>query len=213
MEPSTPNAELETQSYLDTSDALQSGIDSVLSSLDSSNCDSSDDESSDHVNKGQMEEGEIGEEDLWQIQVVAIDHGLAFPYKHPDRVRTYPFGWLWLEKEFLETPIEKEMSERLLRLLKRPSWWRETERILAELFVQSKEYHSIVERRRHERWFKGQISVMKGQAWTLRRWLSEGQPGGIVGLCERRPVVVPRNKRVERGRKRWVKARPMFTCC
>ena len=31
------------------------------------------------------------------IKIAAIDNGLAFPYKHPDQWRTYPYSWSWLE--------------------------------------------------------------------------------------------------------------------
>ncbi|ORZ37800.1 phosphatidylinositol 3 and 4-kinase-domain-containing protein [Catenaria anguillulae PL171] len=31
-----------------------------------------------------------------RIQVAAIDHGLAFPFKHPDKWRSYPYGWLYM---------------------------------------------------------------------------------------------------------------------
>ncbi len=43
-----------------------------------------------------------GEEEEWEvvspasIQVAAIDNGLAFPIKHPDSWRAYPYHWAWL---------------------------------------------------------------------------------------------------------------------
>ena len=30
------------------------------------------------------------------IDVAAIDNGLAFPIKHPDSWRAYPYHWAWL---------------------------------------------------------------------------------------------------------------------
>ena len=30
------------------------------------------------------------------IEVAAIDNGLAFPCKHPDSWRNYPYHWAWL---------------------------------------------------------------------------------------------------------------------
>ena len=44
----------------------------------------------------------LGEEDEWEvvapalIEVAAIDNGLAFPIKHPDSWRAYPYHWAWL---------------------------------------------------------------------------------------------------------------------
>ena len=35
--------------------------------------------------------------DEWpEIDVAAIDNGLAFPIKHPDSWRAYPYHWAWL---------------------------------------------------------------------------------------------------------------------
>ncbi|KAI2668670.1 Phosphatidylinositol 4-kinase type 2-beta [Labeo rohita] len=59
------------------------------------------------------------------IQIAAIDNGLAFPFKHPDEWRAYPFHWAWLpqakvafsqetrdltDKGFDKTMFEKQMS-------------------------------------------------------------------------------------------------------
>lgn len=35
------------------------------------------------------------------IKIAAIDNGLAFPFKHPDEWRTYPFGLGFLKQKFL----------------------------------------------------------------------------------------------------------------
>lgn len=39
--------------------------------------------------------GKEGEEES-SISVAAIDNGLAFPIKHPDSWRAYPYHWAWL---------------------------------------------------------------------------------------------------------------------
>jgi len=28
-----------------------------------------------------------------EVKIIAIDHGLAFPFKHPDQWRSYPYYW------------------------------------------------------------------------------------------------------------------------
>lgn len=33
---------------------------------------------------------------LPEISIAAIDNGLAFPFKHPDSWRAYPYHWAWL---------------------------------------------------------------------------------------------------------------------
>ena len=41
--------------------------------------------------------GKVGEEEVEpSISVAAIDNGLAFPIKHPDSWRAYPYHWAWL---------------------------------------------------------------------------------------------------------------------
>ena len=41
---------------------------------------------------------ENGEEEATpaSLEVAAIDNGLAFPIKHPDSWRAYPYHWAWL---------------------------------------------------------------------------------------------------------------------
>ena len=39
--------------------------------------------------------GKEGDEEA-SISVAAIDNGLAFPIKHPDSWRAYPYHWAWL---------------------------------------------------------------------------------------------------------------------
>jgi len=34
--------------------------------------------------------------ELPKIAIAAIDNGLAFPFKHPDSWRAYPYHWAWL---------------------------------------------------------------------------------------------------------------------
>lgn len=40
------------------------------------------------VGKNGTEQGEV--------KIAAIDNGLAFPFKHPDSWRAYPYHWAWL---------------------------------------------------------------------------------------------------------------------
>jgi phosphatidylinositol 4-kinase type 2 len=32
------------------------------------------------------------------VKIAAIDNGLAFPFKHPDSWRAYPYHWAWLSQ-------------------------------------------------------------------------------------------------------------------
>lgn len=34
---------------------------------------------------------------LPEMRIAAIDNGLAFPFKHPDSWRAYPYHWAWYD--------------------------------------------------------------------------------------------------------------------
>jgi len=46
------------------------------------------------------------------ITVAAIDNGLAFPIKHPDSWRAYPYHWAWLP--YAKTPFSQETKDLIL---------------------------------------------------------------------------------------------------
>lgn len=52
---------------------------------------------------------------LPEINIAAIDNGLAFPYKHPDSWRAYPYHWAWLQQA--KVPFSRETRELVLPLL------------------------------------------------------------------------------------------------
>lgn len=47
-----------------------------------------------------------------EIEIAAIDNGLAFPFKHPDSWRAYPYHWAWLPQA--KVPFSKETRELVL---------------------------------------------------------------------------------------------------
>lgn len=49
------------------------------------------------------------------IEIAAIDNGLAFPFKHPDSWRAYPYHWAWLPQA--KIPFSEETKEQVLPLL------------------------------------------------------------------------------------------------
>lgn len=49
------------------------------------------------------------------IQIAAIDNGLAFPFKHPDSWRAYPYHWAWLPQA--KIPFSEEIRAHVLPLL------------------------------------------------------------------------------------------------
>uniref|UniRef100_A0A6P7H0E9 Phosphatidylinositol 4-kinase type 2 n=1 Tax=Diabrotica virgifera virgifera TaxID=50390 RepID=A0A6P7H0E9_DIAVI len=52
---------------------------------------------------------------LPEISIAAIDNGLAFPYKHPDSWRAYPYHWAWLPQA--KVPFSKATKDLVLPLL------------------------------------------------------------------------------------------------
>ncbi|KAJ3062536.1 phosphatidyl inositol kinase, partial [Quaeritorhiza haematococci] len=66
------------------------------------------------------------------IRIAAIDNGLAFPYKHPDRWRSYPYGWAPLPIARLS--FSASTRNQVLHLLTSQEWWRETLDGLERLF-------------------------------------------------------------------------------
>ncbi|XP_032962335.1 phosphatidylinositol 4-kinase type 2-beta isoform X2 [Rhinolophus ferrumequinum] len=46
------------------------------------------------------------------IKIAAIDNGLAFPFKHPDEWRAYPFHWAWLPQA--KVPFSEETRNLIL---------------------------------------------------------------------------------------------------
>ena len=50
-----------------------------------------------------------------EIRIAAIDNGLAFPYKHPDSWRAYPYHWAWLPQA--KVPFSKDIKDLVLPAL------------------------------------------------------------------------------------------------
>lgn len=50
-----------------------------------------------------------------EISIAAIDNGLAFPFKHPDSWRAYPYHWAWLPQA--KIPFSDETKQLILPAL------------------------------------------------------------------------------------------------
>jgi len=115
------------------------------------------------------------------LRIAAIDNGLAFPYKHPDEWRSYPYGWAFLP--ISQIPFSAE-TRTLLPLLTSNSWWIETFKGLEKLFRIDPDFD--------EKMWRNQKAVMRGQGYNLIEVLNrsvlnsvDGSPSGLV----KRPVV------------------------
>jgi phosphatidylinositol 4-kinase type 2 len=92
-----------------------------------------------------------------QVQIAAIDHGLAFPTHHPNRVRSYPYGWTQLP--IVHTPFSKRTCNQVLPLLTSVTWWDDLLLGLERLFQIDSDFKPAM-------WQK-QRAVIRGQGHNL----------------------------------------------
>lgn len=157
-----------------------------------------------------------------RIHLGAIDNGLAFPWKHPDRWRSYPPAWLFLPLS--HAPFSKEVAELILPQLSSNEWWSRTFAEIEVLFRLDPDFDEAM--------FRRQKAVMRGQAFSivevLRRAKSlGGEEGSSYALATRQPVLVfeeevdvevgegGMRRRVREIRRRFeaFAKRPCFTSC
>jgi hypothetical protein len=115
------------------------------------------------------------------LHVAAIDNGLAFPFKHPDKWRSYPYAWLSLPHSLLIQPISIETRKRLLPMLSDPEWWEGTIWDLHRLFSLDTDFEP--------RMFERQLAVLKGQGWNIVQTLLDPS-AGILDLVTRKRCVI-----------------------
>ncbi|RIA90805.1 phosphatidylinositol 3 and 4-kinase-domain-containing protein [Glomus cerebriforme] len=115
------------------------------------------------------------------IHVAAIDNGLAFPFKHPDKWRSYPYGWLYLSESLIKQPFTSNTRNHFLSILSDPKWWKETVNELHNLFSLDDDFEPGM--------FAKQIAVLKGQGWNIVETLKEPNQGPL-DLCARQNVMV-----------------------
>ncbi|KAI8381001.1 phosphatidylinositol 3 and 4-kinase-domain-containing protein [Radiomyces spectabilis] len=115
------------------------------------------------------------------IHVAAIDNGLAFPFKHPDQWRSYPYGWLALPEALIARPFSEATRHQFLTILSDPIWWRETIQELRELFMVDSDFD--------EKMFSRQMSVLKGQGYNIVRTLKDPTSTPLDLVAAERVVV------------------------
>ncbi|BHF64862.1 Phosphatidylinositol 4-kinase type 2-beta [Sparganum proliferum] len=110
------------------------------------------------------------------VDVVAIDNGLAFPFKHPDEWRAYPFYWAWLP--MAKVPFSDQIRDLVLPKIIDSEFINGLVRDLYSLFKADPGFD--------RRTFEKQISVMRGQILNLSSALRDSKtPLQLVQL----PVV------------------------
>jgi len=106
-----------------------------------------------------------------RVRLGAIDNSLAFPWKHPDQWRSFPFGWLFLPVSLIGQPFSQKTRDHFIPLLTSTKWWSETQTLLRKLFEQDADFK--------ERMFQKQLAVLKGQAFNVVETLKAGDQGPL----------------------------------
>jgi len=143
------------------------------------------------------------------IKIAAIDNGLAFPFKHPDQWRAYPFSWSWLP--FAKIPFSEEIKELVLPKLSDMDFIQELCEDLHHLFKNDKGFDRTL--------FHKQMSVLRGQILNLTQALKENKTP--LQLVNMRPFVLIEQTghrgtfKVMRDRfqQNFQKTKPFFSCC
>jgi hypothetical protein len=125
------------------------------------------------------------------LRVAAIDHGLAFPYKHPDNWRSYPYHWTFLP--CARVPFSQETKDLILPQLTSAEWWSRTMDELEHLFRLDSDFSEAM-------WRK-QRAVIRGQGYNLVEVLNQADPSLCCpfALVQRPPVAVYEEHEEEEG--------------
>lgn len=115
-----------------------------------------------------------------EIKIAAIDNGLAFPFKHPDSWRAYPYHWAWLPQA--KVPFSEDIKQLVLPQLSDMNFVEELCTDLYYLFQQDKGFD--------KRLFERQMSVMRGQILNLTQALKDGK--SPVQLVQMPAVIIER---------------------
>jgi len=99
------------------------------------------------------------------IKVAAIDNGLAFPIKHPDDIRAYPYHWAWTPHA--KVPFSEHTKNLILHKICDMSFVQELCEDLHMLFRTDQGFDQHM--------FDKQMSVMRGQILNLSRALKDNK--------------------------------------
>lgn len=144
------------------------------------------------------------------IKIAAIDNGLAFPFKHPDEWRAYPYYWAWLP--YAKIPFSDETRQKYYSLLTDMNFVQELCDELYQVFGKDRGFDKGL--------FERQMSVLRGQILNLTQALKEGKTP--FQLVQMPPILVERRSSSNQGRFRsmtdkftqsFQKSAPFFTWC
>eukprot|EP00127_Corallochytrium_limacisporum_P004227 Clim_evm172s157 gene=Clim_evmTU172s157 len=136
-----------------------------------------------------------------RIELAAIDNGLAFPWKHPEDWRSYPFYWAWLPQA--RKPFSDEIAEYLLPILTSEE---KIEQLCDALFALFREDPGF-----DARLFDKQMSVMRGQILNLVKALERRMTP--QKLAEMPALILIKNKKDRSLIQKFRKRNPFFSWC
>ncbi|EFO82853.1 hypothetical protein CRE_00275 [Caenorhabditis remanei] len=142
-----------------------------------------------HIDDPAPAEVEWADVSIPTVDVAAIDNGLAFPFKHPDEWRAYPFGWALLPQARI--PFSDDIVDLLLPKLDDTKWVRELCEDLRRVFKNDKGFDKKI--------FEKQMSVMRGQIFNLREALMKKKsPYQLIQMPPQLMVEVKQKKKKSR---------------
>ena len=157
------------------------------------------------------------------VKIAAIDNGLAFPYKHPDNWRTYPYSWMNLK--CASEPFSDQTCAEFIPILSDPNSWDSIIESLRQLF-QADPFEF------DDRVFDKQMAILRGQLHNILEALikrqsplelaqkplllieeqedfyvdADGEPTGTKGNDDMLPYA-------RRMKKKEVESKPWFSFC
>eukprot|EP00667_Euglena_gracilis_P010390 EG_transcript_10584 len=134
------------------------------------------------------------------VEVFGIDNGLAFPYKHPDNWRSYPYGWADLT--MAQYPFSNELILEVLPKIQDSDF--------VQSLIQDLRRIMAIDIHFAESNFNRQMSVMQGQLYNLEQCLLHGgSPADLVSM----PAMVVEATPRKGFFRRMISARPWFQWC
>ncbi|XP_043478665.1 phosphatidylinositol 4-kinase type 2-alpha isoform X1 [Leptopilina heterotoma] len=133
------------------------------------------------------------------VKIAAIDNGLAFPFKHPDSWRAYPYHWAWLSQA--KQPFSERTRELVSVQLSDQNFVQNLCNDLHQLFKQDKGFD------RHN--FDRQMSVMRGQILNLQQALKDAK--SPVQLVQMPAVIVEKFSKANGGAQKLFSFSGAFT--
>jgi len=146
-----------------------------------------------------------------EIKIAAIDNGLAFPFKHPDSWRAYPYHWSWIRQA--KVKFSDEIRDLILPKISDLNFVQDLCDDLYLLFKKDKGFDKQM--------YEKQMGVMRGQLLNLTQALKDGR--SPVQLVQMPSIVIERSSEATGGQRlrnigsdfkqRFQYTSPLFSWC